>query len=155
MTKEQLLKRYADGERGFPYARLAGVDLRHADLTGANFSNANLKGTNLSGAILTDCSFRGADLAGARFWGATLGFVSFRDAELEGAEGLIVEGPLTSGRMAYIVMGHPVPYIQAAAYWGPLEEIVAKASDPCLFFSGGLYFDRDDFVWIEKKYKKQ
>jgi 2-iminobutanoate/2-iminopropanoate deaminase len=51
MKAEELLKRYAVGERNFHEA-----DLCWAILSGANLSGANLSGANLSGADLSDAN---------------------------------------------------------------------------------------------------
>jgi len=48
MRKEELLKKYAEGERDFRNADLEGADLRWADLEGANFCGADLDGAYLS-----------------------------------------------------------------------------------------------------------
>ena len=57
MTRDELLSRYADGERNFTDANLAGAnltgaDLSGADLTRANLSSADMTDANLSGAVL-------------------------------------------------------------------------------------------------------
>ncbi len=54
MTAQELLDRYAAGDRDF-----AGVDLHGVDL-----SNAVLRGINLDRADLTEVNFTGADLSG-------------------------------------------------------------------------------------------
>ncbi len=69
---EELLRRYAAGERVFNEARLAaadlhgatlsGVDLVNANLTAANLENADLRDANLQGAILLRATLRNANL---------------------------------------------------------------------------------------------
>jgi uncharacterized protein YjbI with pentapeptide repeats len=56
MTAQELLDRYADGDRDF-----AGIDLHGVDL-----SNAVLRGINLDRADLSEVNFTGADLSGER-----------------------------------------------------------------------------------------
>jgi len=70
-----------------------GVNLEHADLTGANlngamlhfanFFGANLAGANLAGAWLTFASFSFADLFGANLTEAHIFGVSFDHARLD------------------------------------------------------------------------
>ena len=67
-------------------AELTGANLRDANLTdtnltGANLTDANLSAADLMGANLTDADLRGADLTSADLRGANL-----RDAKLMGAE---------------------------------------------------------------------
>jgi uncharacterized protein YjbI with pentapeptide repeats len=57
MRAEELLKRYAKGERDFFKA-----NLREANLGGANLSGANLSGADLREANLREANLRGADL---------------------------------------------------------------------------------------------
>jgi len=64
MTRQELLQRYAAGERDFHGADLSGADLSGANLTGANLSGANLSGANLTGAILYRITLCGATIDG-------------------------------------------------------------------------------------------
>ena len=59
MTKEELLKRYADGERDFYGEVVDEVDLSKVNLSGANLSRADLIGANLSDADLSDAKLDG------------------------------------------------------------------------------------------------
>ncbi len=61
------------------------VDLRGADLRGANLSDADLRGADLRGANLSDADLRGADLRGADLRGANLSDADLRGADLRGA----------------------------------------------------------------------
>ncbi|MBH23904.1 MAG: hypothetical protein CMH57_05490 [Myxococcales bacterium] len=66
-SDEELLRRYAEGERHFEKAELAKANLEGADLSGAylrsaNLSEANLFKANLSGAILYETDLSGAIL---------------------------------------------------------------------------------------------
>ena len=70
--------------------RGAGMDLRGADLWGANLLGADLWGANLWGANLWGANLRGANLEGANLWGANLRGANLwganlRHANLEGA----------------------------------------------------------------------
>ena len=89
-SAEELLERYAAGERDFRGADLCRVDLRGANLRGANLRWANLIGTNLNqadltGANLIEVELRGASLCGTDFRGAILGGANLSKAELRGA----------------------------------------------------------------------
>lgn len=53
MTAEELLERYAAGERDFAGVDLYGVDLSNAVLTEINLDRADLSGVNFSGANLS------------------------------------------------------------------------------------------------------
>jgi 2-iminobutanoate/2-iminopropanoate deaminase len=75
MDAEELLEKYAAGERKFHSVNLSEENLEGADLSEINLYSANLTGVDLSGANL-----RRADLTGADTYGAT-----FKDADLTGA----------------------------------------------------------------------
>ncbi len=81
---EELLKRYAAGERNFAAAQLADADLYGAVLREANFADANLLGATLEHS----------DLSGANLQGATLLRTVLRDADLENADLTKVSGLL-------------------------------------------------------------
>lgn len=70
MEPDELVRRYAAGERDFSGvdlsgANLAGVNLAEADLSGADLSYANLSRANLSGAEMYDANLYGANLSRA------------------------------------------------------------------------------------------
>jgi len=105
MKADELLQRYAEGERAFTGADLAGADLRGANLRGANLSTANLAAANLLGADLSGANLGAAhvvhanltavrlvnadlinvDLAGANLAGANLSAANLSAANLSGA----------------------------------------------------------------------
>jgi uncharacterized protein YjbI with pentapeptide repeats len=71
--------------------RLAGVDLREAQmrrvlLPGADLAGADLRGADLSGADLMEADLRGARLCGADLRGANLMGADLEGADLEGAD---------------------------------------------------------------------
>lgn len=72
MDAEELLKKYAAGERDFTAILLCEANLSRVNLSGANFSEAILSLTNMSGANLSDVNFRKAKLNVARLSGANL-----------------------------------------------------------------------------------
>lgn len=78
-SREDLLRRYASGERNFPGAELSDADLSGVTLDGASFekwswfNSANFEGASLRGASFRECNvkcanFRRADLTGASNW---------------------------------------------------------------------------------------
>lgn len=59
MKAQELLRRYAAGERDFQYANLRGQRLAGKDLSGSNFSYADIRGANFSRAVLRDTDLIG------------------------------------------------------------------------------------------------
>jgi uncharacterized protein YjbI with pentapeptide repeats len=88
MTAEELLERYAAGERDFSGVDLMGINLSGADL-GADWSSFNLGGnlneTNLSGANLSSANLSGANLSVAMLYEADLSCANLSYANLNGA----------------------------------------------------------------------
>ncbi|MGD1911888.1 MAG: pentapeptide repeat-containing protein [Rivularia sp. (in: cyanobacteria)] len=89
ITAEELLERYADGERNF-----AGIELIQSDGVPLdnviNLEGAVLKGINLRGAYLRQADLRRADLTGSDLFGvslelAELDYAIVRDANLYSA----------------------------------------------------------------------
>ena len=85
MTVEELIRRYAAGERDFAGSDLRGADLSEADLRGIDLSRANLREADLSGADLSDVSLYRADLSGAKLCGTRLRGADLRAAKLGGS----------------------------------------------------------------------
>ncbi len=94
-SREELLRRYASGERNFPDTELSDADLAGVTLDGASFerwswfSSANLEGASLRGTSFRECNvkcanFRHADLTGASFEFAAVEATEFDGAKLEG-----------------------------------------------------------------------
>ncbi|APB32540.1 putative PatA subfamily protein [Gloeomargarita lithophora Alchichica-D10] len=75
----QLLQRYAAGERDFTGINLIGCNLQGANLEGVNLSRADLMLADLSGCLLI-----GAKLAGANLVGAEMVKTNLREASLGG-----------------------------------------------------------------------
>ena len=96
MKAEDVLKRYAAGERTFTginlsEANLSGADLSQANLSGGNLSVANLSGanlgeTNLSRAKLNVAKLSGAHLTKANLSEAILNVANLTLADLTGAD---------------------------------------------------------------------
>jgi uncharacterized protein YjbI with pentapeptide repeats len=96
LTAQELLKRYAAGEREFPDVDLSGQILKGVNLSGANLGGAklhntlleeaNLTGVNLSCANLDQVDLTRAILTGANLSEARLHRVNLQDANLRGAD---------------------------------------------------------------------
>jgi uncharacterized protein YjbI with pentapeptide repeats len=90
MDHEELLRRYAAGDRLFPNALLVHPNLVGALLTGANLDGAHvipgdLAGVNLDGASLVGAYLANVHMPGARLVGANLRGAALMDAHLRGA----------------------------------------------------------------------
>ena len=94
-NREELLRRYANGERNFPETELSDADLSGVTLDGANFEkfswfgSTNFDGASLRGTSFRTChvkcaSFRNADLTGASFELAAIEAADFAGAKREG-----------------------------------------------------------------------
>ncbi len=80
MTAEELLRRYAAGERDF-----TGVDLSESKLSFANLRNIILKDAYLGYVVMDDTDLSFADLSGANMEGISLGESILQGANLTGA----------------------------------------------------------------------
>jgi uncharacterized protein YjbI with pentapeptide repeats len=90
MTAEELLQRYAAGERDFSGVDLSGEDLSEEDLSDIILCDADLTNINLSFSILQRSDFRNSDLSDSNLSGSNLMFcrledVLMRNANLRGA----------------------------------------------------------------------
>ena len=83
MDREDLIKRYSRGERGFICADLIGADLSGADLSGADLRGADLSGADLSDANLRGANLRSSDLRSADLSGADLRGADLSDANID------------------------------------------------------------------------
>ena len=93
-SREELLQRYANGERSFPDTELSDADLSGVKLDGASFekwswfSSTNFEGASLRETVFRECnvkcaSFKNADLTGASFELAAVEAAEFEGAILE------------------------------------------------------------------------
>ncbi len=100
MDAEELLRRYAAGERDFTGVKLLRVrlidrelrgiifkeaDLSHAILDWTNLSYANLSNANLTWVHFGEASLQGANLEGANLSNTLFGQTSLSDANLSHA----------------------------------------------------------------------
>jgi uncharacterized protein YjbI with pentapeptide repeats len=112
MTAEELLQRYAAGERDFSGlnlirlniggeypmgAKLSGINLSGANLSESDLSKINLSEANLSGANLSQCLIKNANLSGANLSGANLSSTQISGSNLSSAD-------LTSTNFLHTVM---------------------------------------------------
>lgn len=102
--KQQLLQRYANGDRYFGEIDLYQEDLTAVDLMGSEFPKANLWGANLIRANLRNVDFRQANLSQANLHladlrGANLTGANLRRSNLAGAklQGAILDGASFTG----------------------------------------------------------
>lgn len=96
ITVDQLLQKYASGQRDFSKISLRGVDLkdadlryinlREADLSHSDLSNAILYGANLEKANINFIKLNRAKLEGAFLSGATIACAILNDANLNDAD---------------------------------------------------------------------
>jgi uncharacterized protein YjbI with pentapeptide repeats len=85
VQSDELLRRYAQGERDFENADLKQGHLRRANISGANLRGASLRGADLCWANLTGANLMGAKLTSAELTGAKLRAANFRGCRLCGA----------------------------------------------------------------------
>ena len=68
MRAEEVLRRYATGERNFQGEDLRGQNFSQRNLADADFSGADIRGTNFAGAVLRQACFRHAIAGLQRRW---------------------------------------------------------------------------------------
>lgn len=90
MNGEELLRRYAAGERDFSGVDLSYISLRDFNMFKVNFSNANLKGVEFTVAVMNYINFSGADLSESLLAGEIAGcnfsYANLRNAHLRGSD---------------------------------------------------------------------
>jgi len=97
VSREELERRYASGERHFPNSELCDADLSGIKLDGASFephswfsdaifSGASLRGTSFRECNLKCANFSNADLTGANFELAAIESITAKGALLEGVK---------------------------------------------------------------------
>jgi uncharacterized protein YjbI with pentapeptide repeats len=86
MNPNELLRRYAAGERNFSGVDLSGADLSGAYLHNTNFTKANLYQANLTKANITSATLVGTNLEKATLIGAQLTKSDLNKANLEEAD---------------------------------------------------------------------
>ncbi len=107
MDVQELMTRYAAGERNFQGVDLSGVDLYEAQLEGidlsqANLANANLSMANLSGSNLSHTNLADTNLSGTILKGANLSQANLTRADLSWAN--LSQANLTAADLSAAVM---------------------------------------------------
>jgi Pentapeptide repeats (8 copies) len=103
MRAEELLQRYAAGERGFDGVDIGGSDeLSRANLSGITLTNAFLNEIfmdriDLSGANLSGTNFAQSSMARANLRGANLQYVDLRESDFTDA--ILIDACLTTTTM--------------------------------------------------------
>lgn len=69
MTRDELIDRYAQGQRDFSYAKLSYANLRGANLRNADLRGADLRGANLIGADVTNVKWPAPTVVLLAWWG--------------------------------------------------------------------------------------
>lgn len=82
MISEELLSRYADGERNFEGVDLRRVDLCKANLSGINLRNSYIEESGLINIDLSSANLEGIDLRDVVLENANLSAVNMIDANL-------------------------------------------------------------------------
>lgn len=85
VSVQELLERYAAGERDFSGIQIVDADIGGGSLIGARFVGATLKGARLAACDLRAVDFSSADLTNVDFRGANLDGASLTDAAACGA----------------------------------------------------------------------
>ena len=94
MKADEVLKRYAAGERDFRHVNLQGQSFKGKNLSGADFSEADIRGTNFTNAYLKDANFSYARAGLEHHWVIFLIAISFLLVFLAGLSAVSANGVL-------------------------------------------------------------
>lgn len=115
VSRDELMARYAIGERNFPETELSDADLSGIKLDGANFESfswfdsANFSGASLRGTSFRECNLKCADFSNADLTGAIFELAAIESIKATGA---VVEGIKVTGATFYgcnLVDGDELP----------------------------------------------
>jgi 2-iminobutanoate/2-iminopropanoate deaminase len=150
MDAEELLQKYAAGQRQFHSVNLRGIDLQGVNLSEIDFYNADLTGADLTGANIYGATFKNADLTGAIM---PDGEVYQTPIDLEFGK---PETPLTKEPKEINIMTRKVIRTdKAPAPVGPYNQAIL-ASGQMLFVAGQIAIDPrlGDVVYTEDVVKQ-
>lgn len=97
MNSQELLKKYAAGDRDFSSSNLSKVTLHQAELNQANFVETDFSRASLTGVNLSHADLRGANFTGADLSDANLSEADLRDAYLGAA--ILFRANLTGAKL--------------------------------------------------------
>ena len=91
LSRDELARRYAAGQRTFhgvnlSKENLSNLDLQEIDLTGSRLVRTKLFNTNLEGATLSECDFSSTYLVQTHLSGATARRAKFVEARMDGVK---------------------------------------------------------------------
>ncbi|NES83963.1 MAG: hypothetical protein F6K10_22535 [Moorea sp. SIO2B7] len=92
MKANEVLKRYAAGERDFRRENLRGQSFKGENLSGADFSETDIRGANFKNAILTRTKFCKAKAGLQKRWAIVLLLVSLIVSGVSGISSLLAGG---------------------------------------------------------------
>ncbi|MBW8848656.1 MAG: pentapeptide repeat-containing protein [Burkholderiales bacterium] len=117
LSRAELEKRYAAGERCFPHTDLSDADLSGVQLDGAEFGknswfhSANFSGASLRGTSFQECNVKCADFSNADLTDAVFELAAIESIRTTGA---IVNGVRAKGATFY---GCELPDGEALPSW--------------------------------------
>ena len=109
-------------------ANLQGANLRGADLLSANLQGAYMQGANLRGADLQDADLLDSDLRGANLRGVNLRDAKLLGTKLRRSKNIILFNKL-DGRTCYAVNHGDELMIHACCFWGTLRRFEKACKD--------------------------
>jgi len=141
LTADDLLRRYAKGERNFKNIDLSHEKLSNKNLNGIDLGNSNLKGvdfrgSNLSEALLDDTLLVGADLSNANLIGANLDGAILIRANLSNAD--LTNAHLVATRLNNAIARY-TKFVNADLYVADLKNADLESAD----FSGADFHHAD------------
>ncbi|MEQ9484585.1 pentapeptide repeat-containing protein [Coleofasciculus sp. F4-SAH-05] len=84
MKADEVLRRYAAGERDFRRVNLRGQSFKGINLVGADFSEADIRGANFTNAYLSGAKFCGAEAGLQRCWAVFFVIISWLLSSVSG-----------------------------------------------------------------------
>lgn len=157
LSRDEVLKRYGEGERGFERIDLRDIKLDHVNLEKINFRRADLHGANLEECILKNANLSNADLREVYLARANLEGANMQRVDLEGAilESINLEGVDLSRSNLEGALFEKAHMEQARLMYAQLEQtnfggalmegVVLSNADLRDTYLGGTKLSRSDF----------